>query len=800
LANLKDCIEAAVATGKISDEEAQDLARRIDQYQDQIVLRGEVSPEAALSEAEQAVLKAKGAELALKKRQARLQAVALHKITNQVQDHPAGVKVGVMSLLVKDVGSRAAYSNIDARGNAILATYHAKFAEAMDKFRTKNLGFSQDVDGLRNMVRELFNSPTGDSTAASMAKIWSDTAEMARVRFNRAGGAIPKREDWGMPQWHDPVRVSRVSKENWIDGIKDKLDRNKMLDDAGLPINDMQLEQMLARSYDEIATDGLASMTPGRMGGSKLANRHRDHRTLPFKTADDWLEYHDNFGHADLYATLTDHLSSMANDTAKLEILGPNPQASWRYMRDMALKDAEGEGLDMALLDSVWRVVSGEANQTKSVKLADFMQSVRSLLVASKLGGAMLSAVSDTAFLKKTSSFNGIPATKVFQRMSSLLNPANEADRLTAVKMQLTADAWANHALAANRFTEVTGAGFSAKIADFTMRASMLSAWTDAGRKAFGMEFQSLLGDMQGKALAELPQELQGAFKRYGITGDDWEIMRATDPLTHKGVNFFSPEKLMERADLDESKRISLATKLQEMIITEMDFAVPMPDARVRAITTGGLPRGSIMGEITRGVGMFKSFPITVIATHLYRGALQEGISDKAKYLAGITIGTTVMGLVAMQMKEVSRGKEPRDMTDPKTWGAAFLQGGGAGIYGDFLTSDANRFGGGPLDTSLGPMYALGEDAFKLTLGNVQQGLRGDDMNLGGDIINFARQYTPGGSLWYTRLAYERMVLDQLQKAADPNAGARFRRIQQRRAKDYNQSYFWKPGETAPGR
>ena len=31
-------------------------------------------------------------------------------------------------------------------------------------------------------------------------------------------------------------------------------------------------------------------------------------------------------------------------------------------------------------------------------------------------------------------------------------------------------------------------------------------------------------------------------------------------------------------------------------------------------------------------------------------------------------------------------------MTTPAFWGAAFLQGGGMGLYGDFLFADLNRY------------------------------------------------------------------------------------------------------------
>ena len=141
-----------------------------------------------------------------------------------------------------------------------------------------------------------------------------------------------------MPQYHDPVRVKGTTKRAWVDEITPMLDRQKMRNPDGTPMSDLELVTMLDHAYDTISTDGLVDLMPGRMGGSKLANRRQDHRVLNFKDADTWLAYHDKYGHADIYSTLTDHLHGMASDIAKLEVMGPNPEASFRYMRDLSEK------------------------------------------------------------------------------------------------------------------------------------------------------------------------------------------------------------------------------------------------------------------------------------------------------------------------------------------------------------------------------------------------------------------------------------------------------------------------------
>ena len=58
----------------------------------------------------------------------------------------------------------------------------------------------------------------------------------------------------------------------------------------------------------------------------------------------------------------------------------------------------------------------------------------------------------------------------------------------------------------------------------------------------------------------------------------------------------------------------------------------------------------------------------------------------------------------------------------------------------------------------------------------------------------------PGRSIWFARLAMERLIFDELEAAIDPNARRSFRMIEQRARKEYRQRFFWKPGTTAPQR
>ncbi len=45
---------------------------------------------------------------------------------------------------------------------------------------------------------------------------------------------------------------------------------------------------------------------------------------------------------------------------------------------------------------------------------------------------------------------------------------------------------------------------------------------------------------------------------------------------------------------------------------------------------------------------------------------------------------------------------------------------------------------------------------------------------------------------------FERMVKDQLEALADPEAPARFHRAERFARREYGQNYFWQPGQVAP--
>ena len=72
----------------------------------------------------------------------------------------------------------------------------------------------------------------------------------------------------------------------------------------------------------------------------------------------------------------------------------------------------------------------------------------------------------------------------------------------------------------------------------------------------------------------------------------------------------------------------------------------------------------------------------------------------------------------------------------------------------------------------------------------------GEVSGAGYELSRFLKASTPGRSLWYTHLALERMIFDELERALDPKARKGFRMIKQRARRNYGQRFWAPPGDS----
>lgn len=261
---------------------------------------------------------------------------------------------------------------------------------------------------------------------------------------------------------------------------------------------------------------------------------------------------------------------------------------------------------------------------------------------------------------------------------------------------------------------------------------------------------------------------------------------------------------MLRPAEIAERIDPKMAERYLEMILQETEYAVPSGSHRSRTALLSDQQPGTLWGEALRSFAQFKAFGSVVLMTHGARVhqmlAARETRMAGAAYAGSLLFTTALLGGLAMQMKQIAGGRDPQAMDNGSFWMAAMLQGGGLGIYGDFLFGDLNRFGGGFATALAGPLVGKANDFWNLTAGNVAQLASGERTHFGRELVRFSKGLVPGGTIWYLRLAYERMLLDQLHYLVDPEAQDAFRRQQRNWARNTGQDFFWRPGEMAPAR
>ncbi|RZJ44133.1 MAG: hypothetical protein EON87_10595 [Brevundimonas sp.] len=734
--------------------------------------------------------------------------------------------------------SGAPFPSIEGRYRAVRGRADAMMASVIERFESRT-GFDKPGRAeLTNLVREAFGEDTGDAAAKMLASAWAETAEHLRLQFNAAGGSIGKIDNWGMPQAHDSLSVRRAGREQWIAAVFPRLDRSKMIDETtGQAFTDTSLIRALGDVWQSVATEGrTAPRTISHTGLSALAKRRSDSRFLVFKSADDWLAYQQTYGDADPFSTMMGHTDEMARDIAQMQILGPNPSAQWSWLTkaaraEAALEEAAGKkgAIDQAesyvsTAETMLEHFTGSVSSPVNSKLSQFGASARALATSAQLGSALLSDIPTAPIYSAYArAFSGLSRTGDFGRLIALLNPTDGSARTTARRSGFIIEGATDGMVRATQDSLrmlTVGDRMDAGLNAFARRAPVaimrlqgLSAWDAARKRSFQSEFMGALHDRRSQTIAEMrkgdgeDRAFASFLSARGFTDADWAIIRSApvwEPVP--GAKFLRP---IDVADDD------LALRLGEAIDLETRLAVPQGSLWTRAKLLGETRPGTVAGEMRRSWAQYRSFSLTT--THLWveemalRGQA-KGLTPLVSTAAGIAplvLFLTIGGGLSIQLRELAKGNTAKPIDEPRFWMAAMLQGGGMGVLTDAIYAAEARNGKASQSAAFGPAGQAIADLYDATLGNVvsttEAMRKGEDFNnalakadTGRDGVKLLRSWTPGTNLWWTRAAWNRAVLDQLQRLVDPEAEEDFQRRRRRLERENGQGQWWPAGHPLP--
>lgn len=703
------------------------------------------------------------------------------------------------------------FANVEGRRQAISRRAKAQISGILEKHHTDLLGRIRKAAEMDDIGRAVMGETVDGPDAPAFAKAWLDAVEMLRQRFNAAGGNIGRLRDGRgyLPQSNDPMKVRAVLYEEWRADRLAGLDREAMIDrDTGRPFTDAKLEAILRDAYETIRSDGWFKRSPGGVGSGSLANQRGEARVFIARDFESWKAYHDKYGRGSVYDAMVGHIESLSSDIAALEILGPNPEATIKWVKGLIEKDAAmaadtGQKINaaqpaLARIDALWRQYTGLNQRPGREWLANSGRMIRSYETARTLGSATLAAVpGDLGTQHVAAAMWDLPFTKVLQNQMKLLNPANPAHRLLAARQGLVMEGWTNRSAATMRALagDDLGAGRMGLVAEGVLRASGLSAWTDSGHAAFGMTVLGHMADVRDVPFAQLDKGFRELLQRGGIGADDWDRIRATPVAREAGQDWLFPQDIADQ---------ELGDRVLAMLAEAESLAVQQAGFETRAIMADNMKAGTVIGEAGKTALLLKSFGISMILTHGRRMMGLGNWRQRGTYAARLLITLTLAGAITIQLREIAKGRDPRPMNTLDFWMQAMLQGGGWGMVGDLMKlvadprlSSVGEFVAGPLGGTFGNVARLGRSAVK-DIGYAY-GLAETEGNTGSHLNKVLRDQLPGGNLWYGRLAFNRILLDQLRKETDPDYDQAFRQMD-RMAEEDGTDFFWRPGEAAPER
>lgn len=763
------------------------------------------------------------AEAQLKQKRQALSILAQSRILQHIVDSKQRGIDGLDALgrvVAFKADGKSNFLSIETRSRAVERDAIRQIIDTLEASNPKFFGLFENRDGIRALVQELMGEDSGNAEARNGAQLFRDVAESLRVRFNQAGGDVGALEDWGFPHSHSQSKIAAAGRDQWMSDTLPRLNRRAYLNEDGTRMSDAQLSDFLSHAWETIATGGANKVDPGRFtGAGARANRGSAHRQIHFKDSQSFLDYQSKYGERSLYESLLGHIAGVSKDIALIETLGPNPDHAFRYFKDALSQEAKlARPTELGKIDkeaqkaeSYYNVASGKTQPVGSQLLADNFDTLRSWLIAARLGSATITSFSDDATMHLTARVNNLPEMQVLANELAAFNPANRAEERLAQRAGLAL----NTLIASlNRFgQDGLGTGFSRKLANTVMRVSGLNAMTEARKRAFGVTMLGAIGDTvrQHAELSELTPSDHRILMSKGITDADWQVWRKAELENWGGGNdtMLTPEAIYRIPDGElkglgnpQQLKQEAATRLLGAVLEETDVAVIEPGVRERVQTGAGLQRGTWKGELTKSFFLFKSFPLAMIERHWARGMSYENAGGRAAYIATLLAATTVFGMASLQVDQVLQGKDPRDMNlgdkgGIRNWLAAALKGGSLGIYGDLLFSDTTQHGNSPLASVTGPVLAEGEDLFNLTQGNIVQALQGKSTHAGAELIRFIKGNAPGASLWYAKAGLDHLIFQRLQEYFSPGYLSTVRALAQR---DFGQQYWWQPGETLPDR
>lgn len=656
--------------------------------------------------------------------------------------------------------------------------------------------------------------------------------DLARITQNRHGAFIEELRGYIAYQMHSPDKLREAGFQKWRDDVfKYRIDMARTFGQEFANTADInQIDEALQGIYETLTTGKMSDdmptgpeIDPKADKTKNVAKEVSHRRVLHFTDAQGWGGYDTEYGHGSMMNAVLWTLDRSAKTTAMLERLGPNPRATFASLRDelIQMNKADPKTVDAlrsAEIDRLMDAADGATDQVDSPFFATAGAAVRSVETMSSLGGMVLSSITDFPVQAMRLTYNGKNFFEgLGEQVSGFVgNNREHADHLAFGVNALIGDV-------ASRFHGNENlSGWLGKMTQVFFKANLGHWWDTRRHRAFIASLGSELYGARAKAWGDLDERLRGTLATYGFDAPEWDVVRhygampkgdggviAGEGMRHVPDEIIRPllGKRQATAGALDRMRDKLERMVRSYYADQLAWATLQPGTREKALTTMGQKRGTALGELARSFFLFKGYPIqywqkvfgamTQEDQHLEiaKGLFALPKADNVR-LAQLLATTTALGYVAFALKDIAKGRTPRDPRDAKVWGAAFLQGGGLGLYGDFMLGQTNRYGqsflasvGGPVAGDIEATQKIWNTIFHVPTAKDPEA---EIKNVGDLLFKFGKENTPFANIFYARAALDYLVFYRIQEWMNPGS---LRRMERRVKEETGNEFILPPSE-----
>lgn len=684
----------------------------------------------------------------------------------------------------------------------MLELFRSKIPGGLD-FKTK-----ARVSDIRSLVKSIYGESVDNQEVSRMAKAYS-AANKAMVTQLRKLGAPARYAENFMPQNWDPVLIHNMGESKYIALMEATLDMSKThggFDDVA------KFREYLKENYHDVVTNGLHSTVKKDSarnihalgaGGSGLFRE----RSFQFKDADSFLMAHEQIGQGDVFENLIKNIDSAARELALTRVFGPNFSSNFDRLNNIALEGiakgtsklpfSERVGNQIASNKKIFNYLSGSLEGEEVRGVGEFMASLRALKLSASLGASVLSSIADFATTKQAAKLVGIPISNIAKNYAKLL----VGNKMTRAQVGATGniiDSIVTGSMSAARLVDDQFTGkfgqFAHRASEAVIRGSGLARHTQSIKNAMQLAINVEYASNAMHDFASLPKAQKNWLTTTGITSSDWDNIRAA--VSADGT-YIEPGNI---------KHIPSMEKWLSSNIAATRIAVPEPSAFAHVSLGAAQARGTFSKEARATLGQLWSYNISV--THIQAQLLRNNIllatkGSKIGYVAGYLAYGAMFAALGAQMKSLKEGNDLRSPEDPGLYLDAMIQT--TGVPGDLLQRILTSSDAADVAKSLaGPIPGLALATIVTSYSAGKHVIDGDSdkaRKQAASLLNELKKgLVPGQNLWYTKVAIDRLVFDQLQKAVDPRASSAFRRSQRSLEKRTGQEMWWEKGDLLPSR